>query len=275
MYTPCPVWYGPKNPCSWVLDGHVLKHSWESGAQCTVAYEPFDAHEFCSILNGRNVLMLGDSIMHGSWLSWGNQILHGLNHSCLPYEKLVPCRNMSLMFVRNDRLSLVVNETVDNVGKHTECPWANLIENYNITLIVMNRGAHYENDTKTLHDINVTMSFLQSRHPDLFIVWRNTIIGHTMWKQYGGLSDKPLKEPPVLLPHLTPYNWDKFKGQNAAIRNFFEDHYPGKVLFLDAYTPTILRADNHVDQLHYCIPGVMDNWIRLLYNALRLLAPLT
>ena len=40
---------------------------------------------------------------------------------------------------------------------------------------------------------------------------------------------------------------------------------------LDAYTPTIMRRDMHGhegDGLHYCIPGPVDHWVRLLYNML-------
>lgn len=39
---------------------------------------------------------------------------------------------------------------------------------------------------------------------------------------------------------------------------------------LDAYGPTILRADSHAgeDGLHYCVPGPIDHWVTLLYNIL-------
>ncbi|CAM9681598.1 unnamed protein product [Ectocarpus sp. 4 AP-2014] len=40
---------------------------------------------------------------------------------------------------------------------------------------------------------------------------------------------------------------------------------------LDAYSPTILRADFHAseeDGLHYCLPGPIDHWVVLLYNIL-------
>lgn len=40
---------------------------------------------------------------------------------------------------------------------------------------------------------------------------------------------------------------------------------------LDAYTPTVLRADSHIgdhDCLHYCVPGPADHWVTLLYNML-------
>lgn len=58
--------------------------------------------------------------------------------------------------------------------------------------------------------------------------------------------------------------------------------FPGKILegafskddgwkLLDAYTPTILRADLHnggEDCVHYCMPGPIDHWVVLLYNML-------
>lgn len=46
---------------------------------------------------------------------------------------------------------------------------------------------------------------------------------------------------------------------------------------LDAYTPTVLRADGHhgvgEDCLHYCVPGPVDHWVTLLYNILLSEAP--
>jgi hypothetical protein len=42
------------------------------------------------------------------------------------------------------------------------------------------------------------------------------------------------------------------------------------VLYLDVFTPTVLRADSHLDMLHYCVPGPLDTWVELLSNVLEL-----
>jgi hypothetical protein len=45
------------------------------------------------------------------------------------------------------------------------------------------------------------------------------------------------------------------------------NHYPS-VLYLDVFRPTVLRPDGHRDELHLCVPGIMDTWLQLLYNIL-------
>ncbi len=64
-------------------------------------------------------------------------------------------------------------------------------------------------------------------------------------------------------------NWHKFHAQNQVIREFLLTHYP-MVVQIDIKTPTVLRVDSHMDGMHYCIPGPIDTWVKLMYNALQI-----
>ncbi|CAN0410371.1 unnamed protein product [Ectocarpus sp. 12 AP-2014] len=66
------------------------------------------------------------------------------------------------------------------------------------------------------------------------------------------------------------YKWTTFGDRNKLLEEVFEATNGGWTL-LDAYSPTILRADFHAseeDGLHYCLPGPLDHWVVLLYNIL-------
>ena len=65
------------------------------------------------------------------------------------------------------------------------------------------------------------------------------------------------------------YVWRFFDSFNAQLEEAFSARDGWKLL--DAFSPTHLRADNHIggsDCLHYCVPGPADHWITLLYNIL-------
>lgn len=72
------------------------------------------------------------------------------------------------------------------------------------------------------------------------------------------------------------FDWDTFQDRNAVLEDAFlspegSGGGSGSWQLLDAYSPTLLRADSHIggrDCLHYCAPGPADHWVVLLYNML-------
>ena len=84
------------------------------------------------------------------------------------------------------------------------------------------------------------------------------------------------RQDPSLLPPA--WNWDKFAVQNERAKGFVGDY---GALYMDVDTMTALRADGHLgtnlagitDCLHYCNPGPMDTWVRMLHNILRQALP--
>jgi len=71
-----------------------------------------------------------------------------------------------------------------------------------------------------------------------------------------------------------PFNWSFLHEQNVVAKDIVEK-YGG--VFLDIEPMTQLRGDGHrglvdplkaPDCLHYCNPGPVEGWTRLLQNAL-------
>ncbi|CAN0404931.1 unnamed protein product [Ectocarpus fasciculatus] len=144
--------------------------------------------------------------------------------------------------------------------------------------LVVNSGAHrrsgamkaYGSMMKNASE-SLTSSMRRLHGDNAILVVRNTVPGHG--KSFDRMFDGPVdldtaldlvaKGPPV-------YQWTKFGDKNKLLEETFEAAHGGWTL-LDAYSPTILRADYHAsekDGLHYCLPGPIDHWVVLLYNIL-------
>jgi hypothetical protein len=158
----------------------------------------------------------------------------------------------------------MLNEaSYSNVAHNIHCqPWFYELGRVNASLVVLNRGAHFIGTNETIAELNVTLHAITTTYPNISIVWRTTPPGH---KDVSlNFFAAPLTEY-TDVPHM--YNWEQFNSQNKEVVQFLHRYYP-QVLILDLATPMALRADSHVDGLHYCLPGPLDTWAILLLNAL-------
>lgn len=150
--------------------------------------------------------------------------------------------------------------------------WANdeLINQFGT--LVINTGAHWHEDTygRKIADytkiIDETVNFLKP-HQHLKTFFRTTVPGFANCGKHQ--NDQPLTSVGEAEKFIqsNPF-WDhtSFKAKNEIAINAF-----AKAGFsvLDAYTPSILRLDGHVDDndcLHYALPGPMPHWNKLLFN---------
>ena len=148
----------------------------------------FSADKLCSVMKGRSIMLVGDSMTTQFGLALMNAIWQDrLNGSCstgVDYNYLhVPCSNTAfpdfdVHFVRNDRLSLTLFKMEQPGANFFEHPWFDKLDLLNISLLVLNRGAHYEDDDKLLSDVNATLSYLLQYFPRVSIIWRNSAYGH-------------------------------------------------------------------------------------------------
>lgn len=178
--------------------------------------------------------------------------------------------NASISLIRSMMVS-VLQRPVNAVGRHKkfENGWAFVLPTLAPRLLILNRGAHYVGDLELIAQLNETFAYL-SQFPDLSIIFRSTNTGHNNWKTMT--LHKPLTELSEVqnANEERKFYRDQFHPQNLLVKKLIETHYP-HIVFMDIYPSTALRADLHPDGLHYCMPGPIDNWVRLLYTTLSLL----
>lgn len=291
-----PLW-NPSAADNW-------RYQWHTASQCELPYKRFDAHHFCRLLDGRQLLLVGDSLQHEL-----HDALLVLLHSASPnltaealQTPLMTCdqwscvshiicdgverdsssssssRSLSttIRFVRNDRLSLDDNLISRDSGFY-ELPWLHFMQQQH-TLLMINRGAHYEIDDVFITAVNATLHYIHdhygssdsssSNSSSVEVLWRTTPAGHENCMNFH----HPLTAAPDV--QTLPYHWDTFHHQNALVRELLSSQ-PQLQLnthIVDVQPQTAMRADSHEsseDCLHYISPGVPETaWATLTYNVM-------
>jgi hypothetical protein len=261
-----------------------LWYHWENP---TCPLRMWSPTEFCKLMNGSNILIVGDSMnymFHNVFVSalWDDSVnsipVGEGQHSSSPFllcqrEAVVDpsIKPFYLQFRRNDKVDLSDDDPSSYTGREPYfCyDWKNYISpDYKI--IIINRGAHFEEDDFYISQMKQTLTYLRTRHPSLLVVFRNTPVGHDDKAIEGGKFKYPLASRHPMSDVGRTYHWDRFEMQNRKMRDLIRNEFPG-VIYLDVDTPTSLRPDNHRDGLHYCIPGPVDWWLSFLHHALVLL----
>lgn len=149
-----------------------------------------------------------------------------------------------------------------------EWPWLHLLKEWNIKLLLMNRGAYYEADDIYVKSLHQTFFVLHAPHPDLFVIFRNTAPGHVNCTSYHGpISER--QEIKVDGEHLK-WHWHEFFRQNSLAKKIVED---SGYIYIDVDAMLSKRPDGHInkkDCLYYCLPGPLDLVVELFYNVLLL-----
>jgi GDSL/SGNH-like Acyl-Esterase family found in Pmr5 and Cas1p len=271
-----------------------LDYNWAVSGHC-VPLKGFNITRVCDLISDLkgSVAFIGDSVNREFFLSFTFPFYRAVKnhfdgyfkwrkeniptpstdtHVARPRHKL-PCisgtteievtERLGLYFYRNDRLSMVNETHINYQDNFMEDAWFQQMGKIHAKLLVMNRGAHFENTTTVLEQLNITFSSLFETHPNISVVWRTTVPGHAITEE--DFFAKPLDH----YKHVAVrYNWEKFYDQNDAVIAFLNHHFP-QVLVLDVCASASLRKDSHQKGgLHYCLPGPLDTWAILLYNAL-------
>jgi hypothetical protein len=150
------------------------------------------------------------------------------------------------------------------------------------TIVVFNRGAHYENDTileqgirRNIADLNKWQKgwCVQTGTP-CRLFFRTTAPGHRNCSQFT----EPVNDAVSMEEHdaqSDTYNWYKYQHQNKLMLSWF-DKAGLDYQVIDAYDLLLLRPDNHLnpdkDCLHNCMPGKPDVYNELLLHYLKLSA---
>lgn len=257
---------------------------WQPSASCD--FSKFRQEMMCKLLVDATVTITGDSLSWEHYSSMvqllGTTIHQGFQHQSLEFRTNIvqhlECggkedRVVRLVYRRDDRLEDLL---------HT-------IQQDFPTVLVLNRGAHYADDTVLLKNVNDNMELLQKYwwkpcqdmglHCHLF--WRTTVPGHPNCQQFTQpINDRAAME--AWIGNRSNYNndekfvkygWHDFGRQNQLVEQAWNKaNYP--VTILDAYDLNILRPDDHRthqdDCLHNCYPGKMDVYSQLMLHYVRM-----
>jgi hypothetical protein len=165
----------------------------------------------------------------------------------------------------------------------------NSITNDFPTVIILNRGAHYVNDTELISDMKELLPVLLSwqktctkLYHRCHLFWRTTVPGHPECEEYTAPVNnltlmESLVESRTSYTNETTWNyhWQDFNHQNKLVLDLLQTYSATTGLqyeVIDAYEINILRPDRHRwhqnDCLHSCYPGKMDVYNQLLLHYL-------
>jgi hypothetical protein len=126
-------------------------------------------------------------------------------------------------------------------------------------IIVLNRGAHYVNDTLLVQDMISIISVIEQwqhqcqEHYNItcYFFYRTTVPGHVQCEQF----QQPvhdyygMKQYTENISHYNnttfEYHWYDFDHQNQLVLNLLEQSNLSQYMILDAYDVALLRPDRH------------------------------
>ena len=286
----------------------AIKYRWTPHTNDLV-YRDFplgDARHFCTMLNQRPLLFIGDSLTHELALSTYQQLGAQLTptkvlfahvsdpylcHRTLGLPKSAG-RPMGpvIEFHRSDNLHApsrvpVSTEGYDKIdplyGALNDDQWMDYLQED--TILVINRGAHWQPDAVVRRELNDTLTYLFAHFSRLTVILWSSVSGHAHPDDHSGARPLTRQEFDAMssdevhhLPAGKPpqWGWPRVYRQNAVARQVLLEaaavsphRHTQNAVFMNV-NGTSLRLDGHRDYIHYCLPGPPDDWSRMLYNIL-------
>ncbi|KAI9310133.1 GDSL/SGNH-like acyl-esterase family found in Pmr5 and Cas1p-domain-containing protein [Dichotomocladium elegans] len=275
----------------------MLDYTWIPS--CTVY--PFDSQKFAEHLAEHPLLLVGDSITDLQFQSLACLLGEYLERPTVP-EKIVGVKGtkvrqlvwrgsgeeksqqrVAIAFVRSDTLVRLDDLSVLKPGQDEgyrlsqgqNAPWLHLVPHFKY--VIINTGPHWrsnaifgkkENQQEMLKAYKKAMSNVldglkHAVEPWQRVYFRTTPYGHVNCSQYNG----PLAS--VSTPSREPYEWNMFVKFDDVYKDIISRADDERFVLFDV-SFTNFRGDAHSvpdrDCLHYCIPGPVDVWNRLLYH---------
>lgn len=248
-----------------------LKYRWDPDS-CNLAR--FDRDNFCKLLDGKKIGIIGDSMQQQLahsfiGLQLGTIAKQGYlvppSYSTL-YVPLCPRTqyDVTLLFLRHNKFEGTEEDRSALSGLARSSDY-----------LIMNWGVHYQPWPQM---VNATQNFIEVLEHDWKLpqkkperlFWRSTVVAHADCANATG----PVDMPHAL--HGNPfYNTDEIMLQSQQIVEPMLRLSPLlNVTFLNIGEFTLMRPDGHrvvghrgnEDCLHYCEPGPTDSWVELFYH---------
>ncbi len=253
-------------------------HQWQPHATHCI-FSEWNRSDFCSLMTLGTILVAGDSLSWEQYSSLGQLLglrVHQTSQFLSKNQNHVQygCNKQSrLVFRRDDILSDLTSTILETFPQ----------------VIVLNRGAHYQNDTALMSGIRHNIVELQewkakckASGMKCHLFWRTSVPGHPLCNQINFTQPNNdlvameawIENRSNYDDHTIKYHWYDYQHQNNLILDALRRGlgYDGFEV-LDAYYLNILRPDEHRvrqgDCLHNCYPGKMDVYNQLLLHFLR------
>lgn len=278
----CPIPYDYENP-----EGAWQSWNWDP-LDTTCHFAAWNATEFCTLLPFATVSVLGDST---SWEQFSSlvQLLGGRVHQTLQHVSRLEGRNVVLPACRINQQG--TRFVFRNDAQLTPAMVLDSISNDFPIVLILNRGAHYVNDTVLADEINDLLPVLSEWQAacDRFeltchLFWRTAVPGHVNCRNFTA----PVNDLNFIEAHIKSrlnyddertweYHWQDYDHQNQLVLHLLQEYAAATGLqyqVIDAYALNVLRPDGHRwhqdDCLHNCYPGKMDVYNQLLLHFLKM-----
>jgi hypothetical protein len=212
--------------------------------------EPWSSYKMCEIMNGKNLLIAGDSLSQEFFLSmlsslWASLIIpprsdrgdpiwetkrSNQRYTCLEICHDVyfsSCGNMGPVEVScGDLPSFKIGYVKTEYLNAEENNWMSQVAAQNASVLIMNTGAHYEEIHEEVRIVNSSLAYLKARFPELSIVYRTTIAGHVGCDAL--FNSEPLESIPDE-SHSNPlFHWTDIRNRSLVLQNLMERYIDNK-----------------------------------------------
>lgn len=246
---------------------------------------------FCALLTFSTVSIMGDSL---SWEHYSSllQLLGARVHQTDQFRSRDEERNHVQMACVEKGQAAATKFVWRNVPDLNASIVADSISADFPTVLILNTGAHYRNDTDLINGLRQTLPVLEQwqsgctrRQLKCHLFYRTSVPGHPDCINFTEpVNDFQRMEAFVTSPRsydnkTWKYNWKwyDFRRQNQLVLKELDDYTRRHHLqyqVLDAYEINLLRPDGHRwhqdDCLHNCYPGKIDVYSRLLLHFLQM-----
>jgi len=250
--------------------------TWEWSPSEDCLFDPFEETDFCSLLPFATVSIIGDSLsweMYSSMLQLlGARVRQSDQHKSKNHDKnhvQMACGGRTKFVWRNDARLLRVADSIDN-----DFP----------SVLVLNRGAHYEHDNDLVNDMKEVLEVVREwlelcdeNEIKCHFFWRTTVPGHPHCANFTkpvndlGLMESYVGDLDNYDNQTVEFNWFRFKHQNEIVLDMISNSSLAYEV-IDAYHLNMRRPDGHRintgDCLHNCYPGKMDVYAQILQHFL-------
>jgi GDSL/SGNH-like Acyl-Esterase family found in Pmr5 and Cas1p len=256
-------------------------YAWEPH-ETNCHFSQFNASDYCSLMHFGTVLIAGDSLSWEQYSSLGQLLGLRIHQSSQFVSKEKRQNHVQFGCHRQSRIVFRRDDLLSNLSA--------AINDHFPVVVVLNRGAHYQNDTafsagmhKIIEEIKEWKIECALLGFKCHLFWRTSVPGHPKCDTVN--FTKPINDVDQMESWIAnrsnydsftmKYHWYDYQHQNELALNLLRQGLGDDGFqVLDAYHLNVRRPDEHRahqgDCLHNCYPGKMDVYNQLLLHYLRM-----